>query len=60
VRFCDNCFVETEERFHRCGAQTRVIHGARWCDNDMVNAIATATGAATAMLAQLLSSIHVR
>jgi uncharacterized protein (TIGR00297 family) len=56
VRFCDSCCVETEERLHRCGAHTRVLHGARWCDNDMVNAIATAAGATTAMFAQLLSS----
>ena len=51
VRFCDTCLVETEERLHRCGTQTRVLRGARWCDNDMVNAIATAAGATTAMLA---------
>jgi uncharacterized protein (TIGR00297 family) len=58
VRFCDTCVVETEERLHRCGAHTRVIRGAPWCDNDMVNAIATAAGAATAMLAQLSSSLR--
>jgi uncharacterized protein (TIGR00297 family) len=57
VRFCDSCFVETEERLHRCGANTRVIRGARWCDNDTVNAIATAAGATTAMLTQLVSSV---
>jgi uncharacterized protein (TIGR00297 family) len=60
VRYCDTCFVETEERLHRCGAQTRVMRGARWCDNDMVNAIATAAGATTAILAQLPSSIRGR
>ena len=56
VRFCDSCRVETEERLHRCGAQTRVIRGAEWCGNDMVNVIATAAGATTAILAQLPSS----
>ena len=46
VRFCDACAVETEERVHRCGAQpSRVTRGASWCDNDMVNGIATAVGA---------------
>jgi uncharacterized protein (TIGR00297 family) len=60
VRFCDSCCVETEERLHRCGAHTRVLRGARWCDNDMVNAIATAAGASTAMLIQLLSSVRGR
>jgi uncharacterized protein (TIGR00297 family) len=58
VRFCDSCFVETEDRLHRCGAKTRMIRGAEWCGNDTVNAIATAAGATTAILAQLPSSIH--
>jgi uncharacterized protein (TIGR00297 family) len=56
VRFCDTCLVETEARLHRCGAPTRAMRGARWCDNDMVNAIATAVGATTAILVQLPSS----
>jgi uncharacterized protein (TIGR00297 family) len=60
VRFCEICLVETEERLHRCGAQTRQVRGARWCDNDTVNAIATATGATTAILAQLPSSMRGR
>ncbi len=60
VRFCDTCCVETEERLHRCGAHTRVLRGARWCDNDTVNAIATAAGATTAMLTQLVSSVRGR
>jgi len=58
VRFCDSCFVETEERLHHCGAQTQVIRGAEWCGNDTVNAIATAAGATTAILAQLPSFIR--
>jgi uncharacterized protein (TIGR00297 family) len=56
VRFCDSCFVETEAPVHRCGTHTRVLRGAPWCDNDMVNAIATAAGAMTAILLQLPSS----
>jgi uncharacterized protein (TIGR00297 family) len=50
VRFCDACAVETEERVHRCGAPTRHMRGARWCDNDVVNGLATATGAMASIL----------
>jgi uncharacterized protein (TIGR00297 family) len=50
VRFCDACAVETEERVHRCGAQTRPTRGAPWCNNDVVNGLATATGAMTSIL----------
>jgi uncharacterized protein (TIGR00297 family) len=60
VRFCDSCCVETEARLHRCGAHTRVLRGARWCDNDTVNAIATVAGATTAMLTQVVSSVRGR
>lgn len=60
VRFCEACAVETEERMHRCGAQTRVTRGAPWCDNDTVNALATAAGATTSILVQLATSIRGR
>jgi uncharacterized protein (TIGR00297 family) len=60
VRFCDACAVETEERLHRCGVQTRVIRGAPWCDNDTVNALATAAGATTAILVHLATSVRRR
>jgi uncharacterized protein (TIGR00297 family) len=50
VRFCDVCAVETEERVHRCGAQTCPTRGAPWCDNDVVNGLATATGAMASIL----------
>jgi len=60
VRFCDVCAVETEERVHRCGAQTRPTRGAPWCNNDTVNALATAAGATTAILLQLATSIRRR
>ena len=60
VRFCEVCNAETEARVHRCGAQTRVTLGAPWCNNDTVNAIATAAGATTAMVSQLLSAIPAR
>ncbi len=60
VRFCDVCAVETEKSVHSCSAPTRVTRGARWCDNDTVNALATATGATTAILTQLAISIRRR
>jgi uncharacterized protein (TIGR00297 family) len=60
VRFCEACAVETEVRVHRCGAQTRVTRGAPWCDNDTVNALATAAGATTSILVQLATSIRGR
>jgi uncharacterized membrane protein len=33
-----------------------VLRGVPWCDNDMVNAIATAAGATIAIILQLPSS----
>jgi uncharacterized protein (TIGR00297 family) len=60
VRFCDGCAVETEARVHRCGAQTRVTRGAPWCDNDMVNALATAAGATTSIIIQFAASLRGR
>ena len=50
VRYCPICARETELPVHRCGTSTTPIRGASWCDNDAVNALATAAGAATAML----------
>jgi uncharacterized protein (TIGR00297 family) len=49
VRWCDACLQETERHRHSCGGRTRPVRGAHWCDNDTVNAIATAVGAAVAM-----------
>jgi uncharacterized protein (TIGR00297 family) len=60
VRFCDACAVETEQRVHRCGAQTRVMRGASWCDNDTVNMIATGAGAGAAILIEFTVSIRRR
>lgn len=45
---CDRCGVETERRVHRCGQATRRARGLRWLDNDWVNFLASATGAAVA------------
>jgi uncharacterized protein (TIGR00297 family) len=44
-RWCDRCRVETEQRFHRCGAATKPAGGVAWLDNDAVNAVATLSGA---------------
>lgn len=49
VRVCDICGTETEQRLHCCGRRTRRLRGRVWCDNDTVNALATAAGALTAM-----------
>jgi uncharacterized membrane protein len=53
LRFCDACAVETEARVHRCGAKTRPTRGAPWCDNDVVNGLATATGAMASILLEV-------
>jgi uncharacterized protein (TIGR00297 family) len=49
VRYCDACARETETLIHDCGHRTRHLRGHPWCNNDVVNALATALGAATAM-----------
>jgi uncharacterized protein (TIGR00297 family) len=51
VRVCDACGEETELLTHGCGAATRHLRGARWCNNDLVNLIAIGIGAATAIVA---------
>lgn len=48
-RWCDACGVATERRVHRCGQPTRIVGGIPRLDNDAVNALATLTGALTAM-----------
>jgi uncharacterized protein (TIGR00297 family) len=58
VRYCDACAVETEQRLHRCGALTRPMRGAPWCDNDTVNGLATGAGAATAIFVEFATSIR--
>jgi uncharacterized protein (TIGR00297 family) len=49
-RRCARCAVETEQSPHACGTPTAVTGGLRWLDNDAVNLLATATGAAAAVL----------
>ncbi len=45
---CPTCHVLTEHVVHRCGTPTVPVRGVRWLDNDAVNLLATATGAAAA------------
>jgi uncharacterized protein (TIGR00297 family) len=42
--WCDTCGKETERQVHRCGAQTRLLRGWRWLNNDLVNFGASAVG----------------
>lgn len=45
-RWCDRCGEWTERRVHPCGYRTSHRHGFYWMTNDLVNALATVTGAA--------------
>jgi len=47
-RRCDACGTATERAVHDCGAATRVDGGWAWLDNDGVNFVCTAVGAAVA------------
>ncbi|MEX1185042.1 MAG: DUF92 domain-containing protein [Gemmatimonadaceae bacterium] len=47
-RFCPDCGTETEQPVHDCGRHTQVIRGVRWMDNDLVNMLATLSGAVIA------------
>lgn len=47
-RVCDHCQKQTESRVHSCGTPTRHLRGIPWLDNDVVNLLCTASGAALA------------
>ncbi|MDI3339338.1 MAG: DUF92 domain-containing protein [Sphaerobacter sp.] len=47
---CPCCGVETERQVHGCGATTVPVRGVGWIDNDVVNLVGTAAGAATALV----------
>ena len=49
-RWCDACGLATERAVHDCGAVTRHVGGSRRIDNDVVNLIATLTGAVAGWL----------
>lgn len=50
IYFCPNCRKETE-RYpqHLCGANTRLVRGWRWMNNDWVNTLCTLAGAGVAL-----------
>jgi uncharacterized protein (TIGR00297 family) len=48
IYWCDTCCKDTERKVHRCGSQTRRLRGLRWLGNDVVNLLASATGATVA------------
>lgn len=44
IYYCDTCQKETEKHpLHGCGAQTHLIRGKKWMDNDWVNLGCTLT-----------------
>jgi uncharacterized protein (TIGR00297 family) len=49
-RYCDRCQEWTERRVHPCGHRTKHRAGFYWMTNDLVNLVATGTGAGMAML----------
>jgi uncharacterized membrane protein len=47
---CPQCDKETERHpVHLCGSETTLIRGWRWLNNDLVNFIASVSGALTAL-----------
>lgn len=48
LRRCDACDRSCETDPHACGGATRLVRGVRGVSNDIVNLLATATGAAVA------------
>ena len=54
IYYCDACQKETERHpLHRCGAPTHRVRGWAWLNNDWVNFLATAFGAALGALGWL-------
>ena len=52
---CPACQKETERHpLHLCGTETIRVRGWRWLNNDWVNALCTAGGAALGILASLV------
>lgn len=47
--WCASCDTETERSLHDCGRIAVLRGGTRWLNNDGVNALATAAGAAVSM-----------
>jgi uncharacterized protein (TIGR00297 family) len=56
IYFCHDCHKETEKTpIHTCGAETTLIKGIPWMNNDLVNVLCTFSGALVALLIILLS-----
>ncbi|MDQ3515827.1 MAG: DUF92 domain-containing protein [Gemmatimonadota bacterium] len=49
-RICSTCGTGTEQSVHTCGSSTQIFHGVRWMENDMVNTLATLSGAVVAVI----------
>lgn len=49
-RWCEQCGKPTERLLHNCGTTTRPHGGIRWVDNDVVNAVSSATGAVVGLV----------
>ena len=47
--YCSVCKKETERRVHSCGTPTLHLRGIPWIDNDVVNFLATLSGALAAV-----------
>jgi len=54
LRRCDVCNRTCETDPHACGSPTQLVRGVRGFSNDVVNLLATATGAAVAIALPLL------
>lgn len=53
---CPQCQKDTEKApLHGCGAETILVRGIKWLNNDMVNILCTLSGTATALLFLFLS-----
>lgn len=48
LRYCPRCQRACETNPHHCGSHTGAMRGLPWVENDAVNALATAAGAAAA------------
>lgn len=49
-RWCSDCSVHTERIVHSCGSTTVHAGGLRWIRNDLVNLLATLSGALAALV----------
>jgi uncharacterized protein (TIGR00297 family) len=52
--YCSTCQINTEQAEHSCGHPTQHIHGVSWLNNEVVNFIATVTGAVMAAMLSVL------